>query len=84
MLGDLRLHLMQRPRPLEMNPNRCAAVRARAELARLHRFRLVMRHIEQEVFSVGITAPALDTHRHDYLVSLLSHGSELAASGLLM
>ena len=84
MLGDLRLHLMQRARPLEVNPNRCAAVRARAELARLHRLRLVMRHIEQKVFSVGITAPALDTHRHGYLDSLLRHPSDLAASAVLM
>src|SRR5690349_15998667 len=54
-----------------MNPNRSAAVGARAELVRLHRLRLVVGHIEQEVFIVGIAAPALDTHRHDYWDSVL-------------
>jgi hypothetical protein len=71
---------LQRARPLEINPNRSAAVRARAEFARLHRLRLVMRHIEQKVFIVGITAPALDTHRYDYWDSVLvGHGGKSAA-----
>lgn len=77
--------LVQRARPLEMNPNQSAAVRARAELVRLHRLRLVMWHIEQEIFIVDITASALDTQRHDYRGSVLvGHDAESGPIGILV
>jgi hypothetical protein len=73
--------LVQRARPLEVNPNQTTALRALSGLGRLHRLRPLMGHIEQKLFIGCITTPALDAHSEDYWDSVLvGHGVKHGAS----